>query len=90
MQQIISEDQRQMEVNNRPRTNQSFNLEEVKEVEPASSELLSLEETTIEALHVQNLDTEDRICNKEELDNLELYNQAFCIICREVIMPNYE
>ena len=48
--------------------------------------MLSLGETT-EELRTPNLVTEDRICNKEELDSLSLFSYAFCIICQEVIMP---
>lgn len=71
----------------RPRPNLSLNLEEVKRAETESSELLSLEETTIDSLRTPDLVTEDRICNKEELDSLALFSYAFCIICQEVIMP---
>ena len=60
-------------------------LEEKKR--PESSELLSLDETTIESLRTPELLTEDRLCNKEELDSLGLFSYAFCIICQEVIMP---
>ena len=60
------------------------NLEEVKS---AGSQLLSLSETTIDSLRTPDLVTEDRICNKEELDSLGLFSYAFCIICQEVIMP---
>jgi len=49
--------------------------------------LLSLEETTNDSLRTPDLVTEDRICNKEELDSLGLFSYAFCIICQEVIMP---
>ena len=51
------------------------------------SKLLSLEETTSDSLRTPDLVTEDRICNKEELDSLGLFSYAFCIICQEVIMP---
>ena len=52
-----------------------------------SNQLLSLEETTMESLRTPDLVTEDRICNKQELDSLGLFSYAFCIICQEVIMP---
>lgn len=51
------------------------------------SELLSLEETTYSPLRQPELQLEDRIVNKEELDSLSLFSYAFCIICQEVIMP---
>ena len=51
------------------------------------SELLTLGETTMDSLRTPDLMTEDRICNREELDTLGLFSYAFCVICQEVIMP---
>ena len=62
---------------NRIDTTRPAQPEEVKGNNP----LLSLAETTIDGLRTPDLVTEDRICNKEELDGLNIFSYAFCIIC---------
>ena len=51
------------------------------------NQLLTLGETMMDSLRSPILMTEDRICNREELDSLGLFSFVFCIICQEVIMP---
>lgn len=64
----------------------SLNLE-VTKTNTSESQLLTLEETTIDSLRTPELVTEDRICNMQELESLGLFSYAFCVICQEVIMP---
>ena len=51
------------------------------------NQLLTLDETTVDSLRTPDLMTEDRICNRAELDSLGLFSFIFCVICQEVILP---
>ena len=62
-------------------------FDEREESKEQVSQLLTLDETTTDLMRTPDLVTEDRICNKEELDSLNLFTYAFCVICQEVIMP---
>ena len=66
------------------------NETELKDLVPdfqRKARLPSLDETTGNALRQCVQVTEDRLCNREELDKLNLFSYAFCLICQQVIMP---
>ena len=51
--------------------------------------LIKVDETTDDdCLRTPKSVIEDRLCNKAELDSLNLFSFAFCVICQEVIMPH--
>lgn len=66
-----------------------INLENLTVRGPNSSDsqLLSLDETTLDSLRTPELMTEDRICNRAELDSHNLFQLIFCVICQEVVLP---
>ena len=61
----------------------TLNLDSIKAAAtPDDSQLLSLDETTVESLRTPELMTDDRICNREHLKSLGLYELIICVICQ--------
>ena len=65
----------------------SEDISEEDVVDEKDDQPLTLTNTTFDLLETPELAIEDRITNREEMNNLGLLSHITCIICQDVILP---